>query len=118
LDGKARVHHTAHAPHTLIFAAALVIALTSIAQGTGVKKRRPRPDEFGNVVMNNFSEKNGMTPVVFSHWVHRAKYVPPVSRRHRLRHAGESDARARRRQPQGLLLRRATTGASRSTRSR
>jgi c(7)-type cytochrome triheme protein len=60
---------------TSIVAAALLFALLSSAQGTGVKKRRPRPEEFGNVVMNNFAEKNGVAPVVFSHWVHRAKFT-------------------------------------------
>ena len=55
--------------------ALLLIAPVAFGQGTGVRKRRPLPSEFGNVVMNNFSEKNGMAPVVFSHWVHRAKYT-------------------------------------------
>ena len=55
--------------------ALFLIAPLAFGQGTGVRKRRPLPNEFGNVVMNNFSEKNGMAPVVFSHWVHRAKYT-------------------------------------------
>jgi len=41
----------------------------------GTKKRMPRPEEFGNVVINNYSEKNNIAPVVFKHWVHRAKYT-------------------------------------------
>lgn len=53
----------------------LVIAPFALAQTRGVKKRRPLPDEFGNVVMNNLSQKNGLAPVVFSHWVHRAKFT-------------------------------------------
>lgn len=40
----------------------------------GVKKRRPKPDEFGNVVINNGSEKNNVAPVVFRHWLHRARF--------------------------------------------
>ena len=44
-------------------------------QASGVKKRRPLPDEFGNVVINNFSQKNNVAPVVFSHWFHRSKYT-------------------------------------------
>jgi c(7)-type cytochrome triheme protein len=58
-----------------IVLAALVFVTFAAGQGTGVKKRRPRPDEFGNVVMNNFAEKNGMAPVTFSHWVHRARFT-------------------------------------------
>lgn len=43
-------------------------------QAAGTKKRRPLPDEFGNVVINNYSQKNNIAPVVFSHWLHRSKY--------------------------------------------
>ena len=60
------------------FALLAVIAIAApllLAQPAGVKKRRPLPDEFGNVVMNNLSQKNGISPVVFSHWVHRSKYT-------------------------------------------
>mgnify|MGYP001587058027 CR=1 FL=1 len=38
-------------------------------------KHRVRPHEFGDVVMNNFSEKNNIAPVVFKHWLHRAKFT-------------------------------------------
>jgi c(7)-type cytochrome triheme protein len=61
-----------------LVAAVLVLLLAvplSVAQGTGTKKRRPLPHEFGNVVMNNLSQKNDITPVVFSHWLHRARYT-------------------------------------------
>jgi c(7)-type cytochrome triheme protein len=30
--------------------------------------------EYGDVVMNNFSDKSGMRPVVFPHWFHRIRY--------------------------------------------
>ena len=52
-----------------------LIVLAPFALAQGVKKRRPLPDEFGKVVMNNFSEKNGVAPVVFDHWLHRAKFT-------------------------------------------
>ena len=45
------------------------------AQATGVKKRRPLPPEYGSTVMNALSEKNRVAPVVFDHWLHRAKYT-------------------------------------------
>ena len=41
----------------------------------GVKKKRPKLHQYGNVVINNFSEKENMAPVVFKHWLHRAKYT-------------------------------------------
>ena len=52
-----------------------LVAMPLLAQPKGVKKRRPLPDEFGTVVMNNLSQKNGIAPVVFSHWLHRAKFT-------------------------------------------
>lgn len=30
--------------------------------------------EYGNVVMNNYSDAAGMRPVVFPHWFHRVRY--------------------------------------------
>ena len=42
------------------------------------KKRLPRPHEYGNVVMNNYSEENDIAPVEFNHWLHRAKYTCTV----------------------------------------
>lgn len=44
------------------------------AQG-GVKKKRPLPYEYGRVAINNSSEKAGLAPVVFDHWLHRAKFT-------------------------------------------
>jgi c(7)-type cytochrome triheme protein len=52
-----------------------LIVLAPFALAQGMKKRRPLPDEFGRVVMNNFSEKNGVAPVVFDHWLHRSKFT-------------------------------------------
>ena len=42
---------------------------------TGVKKRRPLPYEYGRVVINNYSEASRIAPVVFDHWLHRAKFT-------------------------------------------
>ena len=55
----------------------LLVALVSpaFAQGTGVKKRRPLPAEFGNVVMTTHTHGTDVAPVVFSHWVHRSRFT-------------------------------------------
>lgn len=45
------------------------------AQTFGVKKRMKRPHEYGNIVLNNYSERNNIAPVVFNHWLHRAEYT-------------------------------------------
>jgi len=56
---------------------ALLAAGAAGAQTFGVKKKAPRPDEFGNVLIANFSEtaRTPIAPVVFSHWKHRTKYT-------------------------------------------
>jgi c(7)-type cytochrome triheme protein len=52
----------------------LTLAGLALAQ-TGVKKKRALPHEYGNVILNNYSEKAGMAPVEFSHWLHRGMYT-------------------------------------------
>ncbi len=56
--------------------AVLVLAAfgTAVAQ-TGVKKKRPLPYDYGKVILNNYSEKAGLAPVVFDHWIHRSKFT-------------------------------------------
>ena len=34
----------------------------------------PSEAEYGDVVMNKISEKNGVRPVVFQHWFHRVRF--------------------------------------------
>jgi c(7)-type cytochrome triheme protein len=60
----------------------LIITLSILISGSvvfgqtfGVKKRMPRPHEFGDVLINNYSANNKIAPVVFNHWLHRAKYT-------------------------------------------
>ena len=58
-----------------MLAAGLMCGGVLLAQTFGVKKKMPRPDEFGDVVMNNYSEANKMAPVRFRHWLHRSRYT-------------------------------------------
>jgi len=54
----------------------LLAAVTVVfAQERGVKKKRPLPQNYGRVIINNFSERNKMAPVVFDHWLHRARFT-------------------------------------------
>jgi len=46
-----------------------------VSAQTGVKKRRALPYEYGNVVIGNYSEKAGLAPVEFNHWLHRGIYT-------------------------------------------
>jgi c(7)-type cytochrome triheme protein len=57
----------------------LVVLMVGVSVGYaatfGTKKRMLRPQEYGNVVINNYSEKSNVAPVVFQHWFHRSKYT-------------------------------------------
>ena len=35
----------------------------------------PPPEFYGKVILDNFSRKSGVDPVVFDHWLHRAKFT-------------------------------------------
>jgi c(7)-type cytochrome triheme protein len=48
----------------LLAAAALLAALLAV----------PAAAEYGDVVINNYSDKAGMRPVVFPHWFHRIRF--------------------------------------------
>ena len=53
----------------------LCFAVPAVLAQTGVKKKRPQPQEYGRVVMGNLSEKAGVPAVEFDHWLHRAKFT-------------------------------------------
>jgi len=59
----------------LLITGILVFIIGIAFAETGVKKRRPLPYEFGRVVINNYSEASHLSPVVFDHWLHRAKFT-------------------------------------------
>ncbi|MDA8105074.1 MAG: hypothetical protein M0Z71_06785 [Nitrospiraceae bacterium] len=61
---------------SVLFLCLTVIALAgmALAQG-GVKKKRPLPPDYGKVTINNYSERAGLSPVVFDHWVHRSRFT-------------------------------------------
>ncbi len=60
---------------------ALVIVLVLLgvsvvlADMWGGVKKRALPHEYGNVIISNYSEKKDIAPVMFNHWLHRAKYT-------------------------------------------
>lgn len=60
---------------TVIIAVLLFSVIGIAFAQTGVKKRRPLPFEFGRVVINNYSQAAKLAPVVFDHWLHRAKFT-------------------------------------------
>jgi c(7)-type cytochrome triheme protein len=59
----------------LFFTVLLVFVIGVAFAQTGVKKRRPLPYEYGRVIINNYSKGVHLSPVVFDHWLHRAKFT-------------------------------------------
>jgi c(7)-type cytochrome triheme protein len=60
----------------IFIAIALILLLCGLSSGqTGIKKKRPLPYEYGRVVINNYSDKSDLAPVVFEHWIHRSKFT-------------------------------------------
>lgn len=58
----------------LFFLVACMVAGVAWAQN-GVKKKRLPPQDYGKVILNHYSEKANLAPVVFDHWLHRSKYT-------------------------------------------
>jgi c(7)-type cytochrome triheme protein len=50
-----------------------ILAALALVAGLGVVALDARA-EYGDVVMNNYSDAAGMRPVVFPHWFHRIRY--------------------------------------------
>jgi c(7)-type cytochrome triheme protein len=58
----------------MLLGAALLTGLAT-AEEFGLKKKRPKPHEYGRVVIDNFSSQKNQAPVVFPHWLHRARFT-------------------------------------------
>ena len=59
---------------------AFIIALTlsvsaSAADYSHYLRHIPPPENFGQLVLDNYSQKAGVLPVTFDHWLHRAKFT-------------------------------------------
>lgn len=46
----------------------------SLALGLALGLAAPAQAEYGDVVMNNYSDAAGMRPVIFPHWFHRVRF--------------------------------------------
>jgi c(7)-type cytochrome triheme protein len=57
-----------------LLCASKVAAAIGVASGLGLGLATPAQAEYGDVVINNFSDKAGMRPVVFPHWFHRVRF--------------------------------------------
>ena len=57
-----------------VLLAVLLAAGIAMAQG-GIKKKRALPPDYGRVIISNYSEREELAPVVYDHWLHRAKFT-------------------------------------------
>lgn len=53
---------------------ALVLALAVLAADPAAAFLPP-PSQYGRVIIDNFTRKPGLAPVVFDHWLHRARFT-------------------------------------------
>ena len=53
----------------------LSLASVGFAEIFGVKKKIRKPEDFGNVIMNNYAEGEGIAPVVFNPRGHRTRFI-------------------------------------------
>lgn len=61
---------------TMILATVAVLAWTTVtADSFGKRKRRPKPDEYGTIVIDTVSTANKIAAVEFAHWFHRTRYT-------------------------------------------
>lgn len=62
---------------TLLFSGAVLVGNVSAGNLLQLHDMPPTlpPPEYGDIIINRLSEKNGQQKVVFPHWSHRAKYT-------------------------------------------
>ena len=53
----------------------LPVLFCFIFAGMAYAKKVVPPEEYGRVVINNYSARAGIAPVVFDHWLHRSRFT-------------------------------------------
>lgn len=60
-----------HLNKILILFLSIILASVEVASA----RRTVAPNEYGMVIISNYSERAGLAPVRFDHWLHRARYT-------------------------------------------
>ena len=63
----------ARRPRTTILTATVTVGL-ALALALALSSVRPAAAEYGDIVINNYSDDAGMRPVIFPHWFHRIRF--------------------------------------------
>jgi len=53
----------------------LILLVFFLYPADSFAQKIPLPQNLGKVILNNYSEKAGVAPVVFDHWLHRATFT-------------------------------------------
>ncbi len=61
-----------HQNNITMFFLSLTLGFMLLAGGLYSSEARA---EYGDIVLNNYSDKNGIRPVIFPHWFHRMRYA-------------------------------------------
>ena len=56
----------------------LLMLLLGVAGLAGLAQMSPAHAEYGDIVINNYSDTAGMRPAVFPHWFHRIRFACKV----------------------------------------
>lgn len=72
MKSRARVIAEIFSGRLPVIMSALLIGL---ALSAGTLFSQQARAEYGDIVLNNFSDKNGIRPVIFPHWFHRMRYA-------------------------------------------
>lgn len=59
----------------LVMLPAVILFTVAALAASGAETKATAPADYGRVIINSFSQKAGLAPVVFDHWLHRAKYT-------------------------------------------
>jgi len=52
-----------------------VVSLVLCLSATAAARKIPLPENYGRVVMDNYTQRGEFPPVVFDHWLHRANFT-------------------------------------------
>ena len=52
----------------------LAVLVMLVLAGVWIAEPRDASAEYGDVIINNYSDQAGMRPVVFPHWFHRIRF--------------------------------------------
>ena len=72
MSNRPPLFRTFHRNKIVMFIPSIVLGFMLLAAGLPGSEAQA---EYGDIVLNNSSDKNGIRPVIFPHWFHRIRYA-------------------------------------------